>query len=194
MKKKVTEPLLFATLLCFYVNNASAEEIKPTVSRYIFSKEPDRETDECGITLLVSSYPSPEYASARVQAIHGVRGGKVGHDAWGLTFSTYDATYANGVVKKFTVIPLAYASLSGPDFSSEGRMSGGPMQDGTVFLFSPSDVVTSAMARSFTHGDVRISFTRVGSTTVRSYTIAEPPPVPVLQQFIACTQKMFKLP
>ena len=47
------------------------------------------------------------------------------------------------------------------------------------------------MITAFQMGDETMAFTREGATTIRSYTVREHPPSPVMQQFIACTQKMF---
>jgi len=170
---------------------AASEEVVPTLSSYTFSKQPGAQTDECGITLLVTSYPSPEYASARLQAIRGTGGVYAGKSTWGLIITVRDATYVNGRVTKFTPVPLSHAAFTGFEFSSDGRLVSAPETDGSIFLYGPNDSVVGALASAFQLGKATVSFTRVGSAAVRSYTLTQGPPPPVMQQFIACTQKMY---
>ncbi len=173
---------------------ASAEDVVPTFTSYVFSEQPGTHTEECGVTMLVSSFPSPEYASARLQAIQGTSGVLSGKSTWGVTISAGDATISNGKITKLTSVSLSHATFSGLNFSSDGRLTVAPQPDGSIFLYGSSDSVVSAMITAFQMGDSTISFTRTGYSNIRSYTVAKTPPDTVMKQFLLCTEKIFPGP
>lgn len=187
MARRVANWILASSIALAYHVNSQAEEIKPTAVQYRFGKLPGNKTDECGVVLFISTYPSPETTTVRYSMIRSLADGKVN---MGLAIEVFDAEFVNGHPEKFNRVALSRATFSSDHFSSDGRMLSFAMADGSIWLGSPSDTVSSDMTNAFSLGDFHLSFSRVGSKTIRSYSIHEAVPAAILEQFTACAGKM----
>ena len=72
--QKIAVWLLVLLIALSYRTNIQAEEITPTAIQYRFGKLPGSKTDECGMVLFISSYPSPETATVRYSMISWIDG------------------------------------------------------------------------------------------------------------------------
>lgn len=134
--------LLAAALIGVY-KPMMAEELTPTRIVYKFSKNSESKSDECGIQLVISSFPSPEIASARLSLIHEKHGET---NVFGISIKDVDVVFKNSKAESYNTVRLSHAELSSDEFSSDGRLNGGPMQDGSIWIYASDQ--TTALALS----------------------------------------------
>lgn len=87
-------------------------------------------------------------------------------------------------------VSLRYASFSAPGYSSEGQLSGGPADDGSIWIYAPSDKAAGQLTEAFVAGHSELEFKRQDAADVSTYKIPERPPGVITDAYSACVQNM----
>jgi len=177
---------LWAVVLLF-ATRTTAETLFPKHVQYETEVKQDSAAKACNLILLLINLPAPEVVNLKLMA---TRERKSSAAFFGLSFDVGDLTFANGLPSRTTKAFLSQASFDSPNFSSVGRLNGGPIDDGGVLL-STSDLNTGGLLfTSFLSGQFSISFVRKGSSNIRTYVISQAPPSDLRNQFRTCLETL----
>jgi hypothetical protein len=140
----------------------------------------------CHLTALIMNVPrSPEaaklsltYAESKSQNVAFV----------GFALDVGDTQFANGLPAGITPAKLSSAEISAPEFTTTGRLFGGPIPDGGIMMSTQDPETARLLMGIFFEGSFRVTFARQGSAANRTYVVRNAPDPNVVQQFLRCAK------
>ena len=143
--------------------NAAAETLIPKKVQYEFERDLDGDAKACRVVMIAVNFPAPELITMKLVTNGSTSLRKV---FLSLSFDVGDLTIANGVISGASKSKLKSASFSSQAFNSIGRMNGGPLDDGGVFITTNDDETMLALTKSLFAGNYEITFNRQGQATI----------------------------
>ena len=179
---------LTALSLALVGSSAEAEVLTPRSVEYGFVPKHDATGATCNVVMAISNYPEPEVVVFRYETVIAKAPFFV---AQSFEVDVSDQQYRNGAPAELNPARLRSAEFISQNFSSAGRMSGGPIGDasGGVQMNTTDPAATLAFQRAFLSGHFVVQFTRENNPNPRGYAINERPPVEVLKKWLACVDE-----